>query len=203
MVELQCESAPVAGHEDFRQLAGDLARQLATGPGASTPDELWSQPSPRSPDLTLAQQRDDIANRIREVFRLSRILRIDEPCGGYVHHTGADGVLLAVSGGTPEVAKDISMHIAAMRPQVVRREDIDPVEVEKEREILAKQAQAEGKPENIIGKMVEGRLRNFYAERVLTEQPFVKNEKQTVGKYAKASGLEPIRFVHWQLGKAN
>ncbi len=201
MVELQCESASVAGHEEFVQLAKDLAQQLATGPSAATPDELWSQPSPSKSGMTLAEQRDDLTNRIREVFRLHRIIRIDGPCGGYVHHTGTDGVLLEVAGGTAEVAKDVSMHIAAMRPSVVKKEDLDPSEVEKERDLLVSQAQAEGKPENIIEKMVDGRMRNYYAEHVLLEQPFVKEEKQTVGQIAKAGGLTPVRFVHWQLGK--
>ena len=201
MVELQCESASVATHEEFVQLARDLAEQLAKGPGAATPDELWSQPSPSKPGMTLAEQRDELTNRIREVFRLSRIIRIDGPCGGYAHHTGTDGVLLEVDGGTAETAKDISMHIAAMRPTVVKKEELDPADVEKERQLLIKQAQSEGKPDNIIEKMVEGRMRNYYADHVLLEQAFVKDEKQTVGKIAKAGGLTPVRFVHWQLGK--
>ena len=201
MVELQCESASVATHDEFIQLAKDLAQQLAKGPGADAADELWSQPSPSKSGTTLAEQRDDLTNRIREVFRLERIVRIDSSCGGYVHHTGTDGVLLEVSGGTAELAKDISMHIAAMRPKVVKKEDLDPADVEKERDLLVKQAQSEGKPENIIEKMVDGRMRNFYAEHVLTEQPFVKDEKQTVGKIAEAGSLTPVRFIHWQLGK--
>ncbi len=93
------------------------------------------------------------------------------------------------------------MHIAAMRPKVVKKEDLDQADVEKERDFLIKQAQSEGKPENIIEKMVDGRMRNYYAEHVLTEQPFVKDEKQTVGKIAEAGGLTPVRFIHWQLGK--
>ena len=73
--------------------------------------------------------------------------------------------------------------------------------VEREREVLTEAARKEGKPENIIEKMVEGRMRNFYAESVLTEQPFVKDDKQTVGKYAEANGMKIVRFVHWELGK--
>lgn len=79
-------------------------------------------------------------------------------------------------------------------------EDLDPEDVERERGILREAALKEGKPENIVDKMVEGRLRNFYAERVLCEQPFVKEEKVTVGKYAKQSGMTIKRFVHWELG---
>ena len=79
--------------------------------------------------------------------------------------------------------------------------DLDPALVDKEREILSEAAKKEGKPENIIAKMVEGRLKNFYAERVLTEQPFVKDDKITVGKFAKDNGLTLGRFVRWELGK--
>ena len=201
MIELQCESAPVAGNEEFVQLANDLAAQLATGPGAATPDELWEQPSPSRSGLTLAAQRDELANKIREVFRLPRICRIDGTCGGYVHHDGKNGVLVQVEGGTDDLVKDVSMHIVALRPGAVSTEELDQAAVAKEREILTEQARNEGKPENIIEKMVEGRMRNYYAEHALLEQPFVKDDKQTVGKYAAAGGATIKKFVLWQLGK--
>ena len=201
MVELQCESAPVASNEEFVQLAEDLAKQLATGPGAATPEELLAQPSPSKPGQTLKDQFDDLTNRIREVFRLQKIERIEGTCGGYVHHNGAVGVLLHFEGGPEELAKDICMHTAAMRPLVLSIDDLDPAMVEKEREILAEAARKEGKPENIIDKMVEGRIRNFYAERCLAEQPFVKDDKSTVGKTAKAAGMKLVKFTHWELGK--
>ena len=148
-----------------------------------------------------AAQRDELANKIREVFRLQKIVRINGTCGGYVHHDGKNGVLVEIQGGTPEMIKDVSMHIVAMRPQVVTVEELDPTAVAKEREILTEQARKEGKPENIISKMVEGRLRNYYAEKVLLEQPFVKDDKQSVGKYAAGGNLKIQQFVLWQLGK--
>jgi elongation factor Ts len=80
-------------------------------------------------------------------------------------------------------------------------EELDPNLVAKEREILTAAAKAEGKPDNIIGKMVDGRMRSFYAETVLAEQPFVKDDKQTVGQYAKAHNMKLVRFAHWELGK--
>lgn len=200
MIELQLESAPVAKHEDVIQLANDLAQQLATGPGAKTPEELWKQPAPSRQGVTLQEWKDELENKIREVFRLSRIIRIDAPCGGYVHHDAKSGVLLEVEGGNDDLAKDISMHIAAMRPKATSTAELDPEMVEKERAILTEQARKEGKPENIISKMIEGRMRNFYAEHVLAEQPFVKDDKQTVGKVAAAAGMKLKRFVRWQLG---
>lgn len=201
MIELKCESAPVAGGKDFIQFAGELAKQLATGPGAKTAEDLLKQPAPGKPGQTFAQALDDMYNRIREVFTLGRVARIDGPCGAYAHHDGSAGALVEVKGGNAEAAKDIAMHVVAFKPAAVSKEDLDPAAVEKEREILTKAARSEGKPENIIAKMIEGRLKNFFAERVLLEQPFVKDDKQTVAKVASAAKMQVVRFVRWELGK--
>jgi elongation factor Ts len=200
MIELQCESDPVTKNEAFRQLTADLVKQLAKGPGAATPEELLAQPSPSRNGETLNDQLIELTNQIREVFRLSRIVRINGPCGGYAHHDGRSAVLVEVEGGNDELAKEIGMQVVAMKPDVVRIEDLDPEVVAKEREILAAASRNEGKPENIIEKMVEGRLRNFYAERVLNEQPFVKDSAVTVGKFAQQNGMTIKQFIHWSLG---
>jgi elongation factor Ts len=202
MVELQCESAPVAGNPEFIQLAEDLAKQLATGSGASTADELWKQPSPSRKGMTLEEQRDELQNKIREVFRIARLERFDAPSGGFVHMAKI-GVLLEVEGGTDELAKDVSLHIAAMSPKATSKADLDPALVEKEKQLQKDRARQEGKPENIIEKMIEGRMKNFYAEIVLEEQPFVKDESQTVGNIAKSGGMKLKRFIRWQLGETN
>lgn len=202
MVELKCESAPVTTNEEFIQLANDLAKQLATGPGASTADELLDQPSPDNSGLTLRQRKDDMFNRIREVFNVGRMVRIDSACGAYSHNSSTvSGVLIQIEGGNDAAAKDVCMHIAAMRPVGLKKEDVPADEVAKERAILRETALKEGKPENIVDKIVEGQLRNFYAERVLTEQAFVKENKITVGKYAEQNGMKLVKFVHWELGK--
>ena len=111
MIEIQCESAPVAGSPEFREYAAALAKQLATGPGAKTPEELLKQPSPIQAGQTLGEQKDDMFNRIREVFNLARILRYDGPCGAYAHHDGSIGALVEVRGGNADAAKDVAMHI--------------------------------------------------------------------------------------------
>jgi elongation factor Ts len=201
MIELQVESAPVAKNEDVIALANDLAKQLATGPGAKTPEELWKQPAPSRKGVTLQDWKDELENKIREVFRLGRIIRVDAPTGGFVH-LAKIGVLVEVEGGNDELAKDVALHIAAQNPKSANIEDLDKSLVEKERAILTEQAKKEGKPENIIAKMIEGRMRNFYAENVLSEQPFVRDDKQTVGKIAQAGGMKIKRFIRWQLGEA-
>ena len=205
IIELKCESAPVANSQDFKALAEDIATTLALGPGAKSPAELLAQKSHAHPDKTLAEIKDDLFNRMREVFDLARICRIDAPCGGYAHHDGSKAAIVEVAGKTtgPDVAtvaKDISMHVVALAPQAITKEDLDPVAVAKEREILTEAARGEGKPENIIAKMIEGRRRNFFSQCGLLEQPFVKDDKQTVGQLAKSAGLEVKRVENWKLG---
>ena len=202
MVELMCESAPVTSNEEFVQLANDLAEQLATGPGAATAEELLDQQSPSKDGMTLRQQKDDLFNRIREVFNVGRMVSIEGTTGGYSHNSGTvSGVIVGVEGGSDELARDVSMHVAAMRPAVLNVSDLPADEVAKEREILKAAALEEGKPENIVEKMVDGRMRNYYAERVLLEQPFVKDDKNSVGKFAESNGMKVTQFVNWELGE--
>ncbi len=205
IIEFKCESPPVSGSQDFKDLANDIAKTLALGPGAATPDDLLAQKSTSNPTHTLGELKNELFNRMREVFELSRIKRIDGACGGYAHHDGSKAALIEITGNVSgpqaaEVAKDIAMHVVALAPQAIRKEDLDPVIVDKEREILSEAARKEGKPENIIAKMIEGRLRNFFSQCVLLEQPFVKDDKQTVGQLAKAAGLEVKSVENWKLG---
>ena len=205
IIEFKCESPPVAGSQDFKDLANDIAKTLALGPGAATPADLLAQKSLAHSDRTLGELKDELFNRMREVFELSRIKRIDGACGGYAHHDGSKAALIEITGNVSgpqaaEVAKDIAMHVVAMAPKAIRKEELDAAVVEKEREILTEAARKEGKPDNIIAKMIEGRLRNFYATCVLLEQPFVKDEKQSVGKLAKDAGIDVVAVDNWRLG---
>lgn len=204
IVELKCESAPVTQNEEFIQLADDMARALATtSQEVNTTDELLALESPSKSGVTLREQMADLFNRIREKFEVGRMSKLRGTCGGYFHNSGTvAGVLIQVDGGSEVAAKDVAMHIAAMRPAALRKEDLDPAEIEQEREFLRSAAIKEGKPENIVDKMVEGRLRQFFAERTLLEQPFVKDDKQTVGQYAKGNNMEIKGFVHYVLGQA-
>jgi elongation factor Ts len=201
LVELLCESAPVAKGQDVRQLADDLAKQLATGPGAKTAEALLQQPSPSKPGMTLGEQKDDMFSRIREVFNVGRIVRFDGPCAGYVHATGDLGALVEYEGTDAATAKDVAMHIVASSPTGLNKEDLDQAEVAKEREFLTEQARKEGKPENIIAKMIEGRMKNFYSARVLVEQPFVKDNAVSIADVLKKAKVTIKRFANWKLGK--
>lgn len=203
MVELKCESAPVAGNEEFIQLANDLAEGLAKS-NVKTADELRAQPSPSKPGVTIGEQFDELFNRIREKFEIGRMVRIEGASSGYSHNsTTVAGVLLQIKGANDAAARDIAMHVAAMRPSALNAEELDPAVVDAERKVLRDLALKEGKPANIVDKMVEGRLRQFFAEKVLLEQPFVKDDKQSVGQYANANGLEVHKFIHYVLGETS
>jgi elongation factor Ts len=108
---------------------------------------------------------------------------------------------LQAQGGTAEVIKDICMHIAFAKPRALTKADVDPQLVQQEREIQTERARKEGKPENIIPKMIEGRMKDFYAATCLLEQPFVKDNAKTVGQIANEAGVKIDRFVLWEIGK--
>lgn len=205
MLEVQCESAPVARGEDFTFLCNQLAKQLLNGPGASTPEELMSQPVPDRPGTTLAELHEEVMNKIRENIVLARILKAAGPVAGYSHHDGSLGVLFQVAGanGKADVIRDVAMHIAALNPAVCLPSELDPASVEKEKARLTEEARASGKPDNIIEKMVGGKLRLFYAnEGVLTEQAFAKDNTKSVEKALSEAGLTAVKYTRWRLGQA-
>ncbi len=203
IVELKCESAPVTQNEEFIKLCNDLAEGLAKSTGdIRTSEELLALPSPSKAGMTLGDQKAELFNRIRENFEVGRMCRMEGTCGGYSHNLGTvAGVLIQVEGGNDSAAKDVSMHIAAMRPAALSKDDLDKALVEKEREFLRSAALKEGKPENIVDKMVEGRLQQFIAERALLAQAFVKDDKQSVGDFAKSHGMMVKKFVLYILGQ--
>lgn len=202
MIELQCESAPVGKSEDFLNLGDQLAKQLLVGPGANTPEELLAQNSPDS-GKPLADMLTDVVNKIREKIVLSRVVKVSGPAGAYAHHDGKTGVIIQAKGkaGGAELLRDVAMHIAAMRPKVTLPAELDQAEVETERNRLKEEALASKKPANIVDKIVDGRIKVFFAEKgVLVEQPFAKDDTKTVGKALADAGLEAVSFTRWVLG---
>ncbi|MEC9094503.1 MAG: translation elongation factor Ts [Planctomycetota bacterium] len=204
MVEFKCESAPVTQNEEFIQLANDLAEALAKNADVEGDcEKLMALDCPSNPGTSLGAIKDDLFNRIREVFNVGRMVRIEGATAGYSHNSSTvAGVLLGVEGGSDEVGRDIAMHVAAMNPSALSVDELDADVVTAEKNVLREAAIAEGKPENIVDKMVEGRMKNFYAERVLLEQTFVKAEnKETVGEFAKSNGMLVKQFSHMVLGE--
>lgn len=203
MVEVQCESAPVAGGEDFTRFGNMLIQQLMEGPGAETPQELLSQPAPAAGGKTLQDIFDDMVGTIREKIVVARVTRVDGPVAGYVHHDGKTAVLMQAAGdnAADPVLRDVAMHVAALRPEVVSPEELPADQVQAEKDRLTADAKASGKPDNIIAKIVDGQMNRYYAEHgVLLYQPFAKDDKKTVSQAMAEKGLKPVAFTRWVLG---
>lgn len=203
MVEVQCESDPVARSEGFMTLGNDLLKQLAEGPGAATVDELLDQPSP-SAGKTLRAQHEETSNKILEKIVVARVCKLSGPVAGYVHHDGKTAVLFQADGekADSETMRDVAMHIAALRPKVTVAEDLDPAEIKAERDRLTEEAKGSGKPDNIIDKIVDGRMKAYYVENgVLNLQPFAKDDTKTVSQALNEKNLTAKGFTLWSLGQ--
>jgi len=200
IVELLCETAPVANTDAFVELANQIARHAAQTDNPS-PDMLLEQPLLGGPGRRLGDLVTDAVNRIRENIRIARVGSLSGHVGSYAHHNGQVGVLVEMSAACPASVKaDVCMHIAAMRPLCTRREQVDPKLVEQERSIAAEQVK--GKPANIVDKIVVGKLNRWYSEVVLLEQPFVKDDKKSVGQMlmSVSPDLTVNRFLRYEVG---
>jgi elongation factor Ts len=202
LIELRCESAPVAKSEQFVQLANDLARQVALK-GAATPAELLAQAWIDDPKKTVNDRLADVVGLIRENMKPARLIRLTGQLGSYIHHDGSVGVMVQVEGkqADPQLLRDVCMHITAKNPVAGRREDVPAQLIEKEKEIARSQAAATGKPANIVEKIAEGKMKTWFAESVLLEQPFVKDDSKTVGDLLKGAGLNLVRFIRYKVGE--
>ena len=192
----------MAGTEDFINLSNQLARHAAHME-SPTPEALPDQPFLDDPSRKLSDIIHEAVNRLRENVRIARVGRLAGHAAQYTHHNGQVGVLVQMTAECPsEVSADVCMHIAAMQPAWTRREEVDPARVAQEREIAAEQAK--GKPENIIEKIVTGKLNRWYGETVLLEQPFVKDDKKSVGQMltGAAPDLTVERFLRFAVGEA-
>ena len=202
LLEMLCETEPVSGTEDFQRLARE-AVQAAAKTGVIQPEQLLEQPTSTNPGQKITDLLHDAVNRIRENIKVGRVATAQGHFGTYLHHDNKKGVLVEFSGPvSPEVAADVCMHIVAMRPPFVRREDVDASLVNERKE--AARGEVKGKPEHMVEKIVAGKLDKWYQDIVLLEQPFVKDDKKSVGQHLRESGpgLTVTRFVRLEIGEA-
>jgi len=217
MVELACETDFVARTPEYQALGQEIADLVAGNPDLA---EVGKALVATMGDGTVEARIQAAIGKMGENIELKRIARLEVPqgvSGGYVHAGGKLGVIVCVESESSDpacaeleaLAKDIAMHVAAADPTPLSVErDGMPVDVvEKERRVLRAQAEQSGKPEGVIDKMVEGRLRKFFAENCLLEQPFVKDPDRSVGEVAKAAASEAgasatVRnFARFRLGE--
>jgi elongation factor Ts len=211
LVEVNCETDFVARTEAFREFAmGLLAHATAHAPvGADVTAQVLGQ-GWQGGATSVADTLKGVSAKTGEAMAIKRIARLAAEggvVGHYLHHNEQVGVLLELGGATGEPAltlsRELALHVASADPVAVRAEDIPAEQVERERRIAEEQVAAEGKPEAIRAKIVEGKLRKFTAERSLVEQPFVKDETRTVAQLvAGVAGARVTRFVRVKVGEA-
>ena len=199
VVELNAETDFVAKNEKFQKLVADVASKALELNGDF--------------DATLAAVRDDIAatiSTIGENMNLRRIAKVNgDHVYSYIHNAlvpgmGQIGVAVAINGNDPridEIGPKVAMHIAANKPEFMTIADVDPVAVERERRVFIESGATNGKPENIVEKMVDGRIQKWYAESVLEEQPFVMDPSKKVKDVIAEHGGKLAGFAYYVLGE--
>ncbi|MCP8616495.1 translation elongation factor Ts [Salirhabdus salicampi] len=204
LFEVNSETDFVAKNEQFQNLLKDIGRHLVTQKPADL-DEALQQKLHGEGD-TLQDFITSAIAKIGEKLTLRRFTIFEksdnDAFGAYLHMGGRIGVLTLLEGTTDETtAKDVAMHVAAVNPKYVSRDEVPAEEVDHERTVLKQQALNEGKPENIVEKMVEGRLGKFFEQICLLEQDFVKDPDQKVKKFVEAKGGSVAKFVRYEVGE--
>jgi len=201
LVEVNSETDFVAKGDDFRQFAEAVCKTvLAHNP--KTVEDLMGLPL-EGGEGTVDEARRALIAKVGENITVRRFVVVEtagKQVGVYLHGNRI-GVVTVLEGGDETLARDIAMHVAASRPICVSAEEIPAEVMEKEKEIYVAQAKESGKPENIIEKMVEGRLRKFVNEVTLLGQPFVKNPDQTVEQLLKEKGATVTEFHRLEVGE--
>jgi len=201
MVEVNSETDFVAKKEEFQSFARDVAKRVMNDAPADV-DALMAMPL-KDDGETIEEARRGLIATIGENINVRRFVRSESTSGtisSYLHGSRI-GVLVDLQGGDAELAKDIAMHIAASKPVCVDESGVPQEMLDKEKEIFSAQAEASGKPADIIEKMVTGRIRKFLGEITLLGQPFVKDPEQTVGKLVKGAGASVNSFHRLELGE--
>jgi elongation factor Ts len=208
LIELNCETDFVAKTDDFTRLGETLARVVAEKAPANVDALLDSSVGGEK----LRDAVSSAVTKLGEDLVLRRLDRLQGPAAGfvaaYVHAGGKIGTLVAIESDHPTkpevraLAHNVCMHVAATSPASLSRDDLPKAIVDAERSVLTKQAESEGKPVNIIEKMIEGRLGKFFKEVVLLEQGLVMDPDRTVSKAAQEAGAKVVGFRRFQLGEA-
>ena len=205
LIELNCETDFVAKTDLFQQTAKQIADAAI---GAKVADRLTLLTTEARPGVTVEQLIDEVGASLKEKLELGRFARFE---GGYVasylHRSDAAlpptlGVLIQLDQDNAEVAKDLAQQVAAMRPLYTTRDEVPADVVEKERRIAEQITRDEGKPEQAIGKIVDGRLNAYFKDVVLTEQASVKDPKQSVKSVLAAGKVDVKAFARFRVGQA-
>ena len=201
ILEVNCETDFVAKNEKFQNFIADMAKIILASEATTMEEALALSCEAGTLNDYVTNMTATIGEKIS--FRRFTLLtkKDDENFGSYIHMGGKISVLTLVSGASVDVAKDVSMHAAAMRPEYVTKEQVPAERVEKEKKFLTEEAMAEGKPKEIAEKMVMGRISKFFKEICLEEQDFVKDNGVTVAKFVSNNGGKIVDVIRFEVGE--
>ena len=202
VVEVNAETDFVASNAEFKSFVEDVAKQVALNNPADV-EALLAETSISDSSKTVQEVLTNKIATIGENMSIRRFERFESTglVEKYIHGEGKIGVLVDIENGTPELAKDICMQIAAAKPEFLDRDSVPAERVQKEMEILKVQAMNEGKPAEIAEKMVQGRIGKFYGEICLVDQEFVKDSSMKVSDLLKSKGAKINRFARLEKGE--
>jgi elongation factor Ts len=202
MVEVNCETDFVAKDENFTSFV-DAVGERALNSGVTDVEAFMQEPLHEGEETTIDTAREALVAKIGENMNVRRFQRFQTNSGQLIsyRHGVRIGVVVELEGGDEALGKDIAMHVAASNPVCVSEADVPAELLEKEREIFKAQALESGKPENIIDKIVDGRVRKYLAEITLMGQAFVKDPDQTVEKLLAGAGAKVIQFKRFEVGE--
>lgn len=201
LVELNCETDFVAKGDEFVA----AAQKIADAAAATKPADVEGLKAVKAGDGTVGELVDGLAVRLGEKIVLGNVAVFEGPVVTYMHRRASDlppavGVLVEYAGGDQDVARGAAMQVAAMRPSYVSRDEVPADVVAKEREIAEATAREEGKPEQAIAKITEGRLNGFFKEVALLDQPSVTDSKKSVKAVLDEAGVTVKRFARFEVG---
>ncbi|MBK8814255.1 MAG: elongation factor Ts [Methylococcaceae bacterium] len=200
MVDVNCETDFVAKADDFVSFVKNITTAILNGNVTSNDDLLSLK---LADGQTADETRRNLIAKLGENITVRRFQKYHTESGGaacYLHGNKI-GVIVELSAANPELGKDIAMHIAASKPICVSEDQVSPEVIEKEKEIFRAQAAESGKPADIIEKMIVGRISKFFAEVTLLGQPFIKDDKLTVGKLAASKANSVVAFTRFEVGE--
>lgn len=193
IIEVNSETDFVARDEGFKGFVNEVADKAF----AEKTDDVAAVVAG-----DIEAKREALVQKIGENIGVRRIANLTgDTVGAYVHPGDRIAVIVALTGGDEALAKDIAMHVAAVNPQFVAPEKVSQEVIDKESDIIKAQPDMEGKPAEIVEKMIGGRIKKFLSEISLTEQAFVKNPELTVGKLVKDAGAEVVDFIRFEVGE--
>ena len=195
MVEINCETDFVARDDSFNGFMEEVLEIVSSNADKDLQELL---------DESIEEQREKLVQKLGENIVVRRVASSDnnaDSSGVYLHSNNKIGTIVSLQGGSEEVAKDIAMHAAATDPMAISPSDIPADVIEKEREIYKAQSEESGKPEDIVEKMIEGKIRKFLSEVSLTEQDFVKDPNKTINDLLKDSNASIVSFTRFEVGE--